>query len=669
MDLRLSTAAVISFGPALSNVDGVTLVTTLVTAMDGASGIQLSKNGGAFAIRNGTPTATTYDAYGNYLVALNTTDTGTLGRLRMQFAAAATNLPIWQDFMVLPAAVWDALYAASGGLMPSSLNAALGTAITEGAAGRIAGAITKFYDKASPTGTINSIPDALAGATGGLFIAGSNAATTISGLTTGAFACTTFTASGAVAFQSTFAVTTSTSLAALSCTTLTASGAVAFQSTFAVTTSTSLAALSCTTLTASGAVAFQSTFATTGTTTFNAFIVTNATTLSGAVSLGSTLTVTGTTSLAALSTSGTATFNALTVSNATTLTGAVSLGSTLGVTGLTTLGGLTTGALTTSTITATGAVALQSTLVVTGTTTLTGAVTASNASNNINLGTGTIVAATFGAGAITSTVAPNLDAAVSSRMATYTQPTGFLAATFPSGTIANTTNITAGTVTNATNVTNLTNAPTVGDFTSTMKLSLNAATPVVTLAAGSITTVTFAAGAINSTVAPNLDVAVSTRLATTSYTAPDNTGIGVAATASVAAATNIGTNGSALTAIGDARMANLNATISSRGTANPGDAMTLATAAITDTTFSTAGANRLADTYLRRNSANARVSAYGDTLNFRSTLGAVSKLVNRLRSNSGVLETYDETDAGLPFGTQTITTDAAAEPITQLDTN
>lgn len=68
----------------------------------------------------------------------------------------------------------------------------------------------------------------------------------------------------------------------------------------------------------------------------------------------------------------------------------------------------------------------------------------------------------------------NLDATVSSRMATYTQPSGFLAATFPSGTIANTTNITAGTITTATNVTN---APTAGDFTATMKTSLNAATP------------------------------------------------------------------------------------------------------------------------------------------------------------------------------------------------
>ena len=48
-----------------------------------------------------------------------------------------------------------------------------------------------------------------------------------------------------------------------------------------------------------------------------------------------------------------------------------------------------------------------------------------------------------------------IDAATSSRMATYTQPAGFLAATFPAGTVANTTNITAGTITTATNLTNL----------------------------------------------------------------------------------------------------------------------------------------------------------------------------------------------------------------------
>src|SRR5690349_1286523 len=91
---------------------------------------------------------------------------------------------------------------------------------------------------------LSALPTASPGAANGVFIAGSNAATTISGLTTGALACTTITASGAVAFQSTFAVTGTTSLAALS---------------------------------------------TSGTATFNALTVTNATTLSGAVSLGSTL--------------------------------------------------------------------------------------------------------------------------------------------------------------------------------------------------------------------------------------------------------------------------------------------------------------------------------------------------------------------------------------------
>lgn len=102
------------------------------------------------------------------------------------------------------------------------------------------------------------------------------------------------TASGAVAFQSTFAVTTSTALAALSCTTLTASGAVAFQSTFAVTTSTSLAALSCTTLTASGAVAFQSTFAVTTSSSLGALSASTVT-FSGAVAFQSTFIITGAT--------------------------------------------------------------------------------------------------------------------------------------------------------------------------------------------------------------------------------------------------------------------------------------------------------------------------------------------------------------------------------------
>jgi hypothetical protein len=59
----------------------------------------------------------------------------------------------------------------------------------------------------------------------------------------------------------------------------------------------------------------------------------------------------------------------------------------------------------------------------------------------------TALPGSYGAGTAGKIVGDNINAAISSRMATYTQPTGFLATTFPSGTVASTTNITAGTVT------------------------------------------------------------------------------------------------------------------------------------------------------------------------------------------------------------------------------
>jgi hypothetical protein len=129
MLLRQSTAAVISFGPFVDPTDGVTLVTGLVSALDnGSTGIMLSKTGGALAIRHATVTATTYDAYGCYRVTLDATDTGTLGRLRMIFAAAANCLPVWMDLEVVPADIYDALVAGSAALKiasPLKLNTAL----------------------------------------------------------------------------------------------------------------------------------------------------------------------------------------------------------------------------------------------------------------------------------------------------------------------------------------------------------------------------------------------------------------------------------------------------------------------------------------------------------------------------------------------------------------
>lgn len=120
---------------------------------------------------------------------------------------------------------------------------------------------------------------------------------------------------------------------------------------------------------------------------------------------------------------------------------------------------------------------------------------------NITAATGIVLSGVTHTGAVIPTVsavtgltASNLDAAVSSRMATYTHPTGFLAATFP-GTVASPTNITAGTITTTTNLTNLpavtTNwlTGTGVDATAVTKIQSGLATPT-NITAGTITTAT-----------------------------------------------------------------------------------------------------------------------------------------------------------------------------------
>jgi hypothetical protein len=92
--------------------DGVALETGLASAMDNATtGIRLSKNGAALADRNDA-TVPAYDAMGCYRITLSATDTNTLGTLRMIFEEAATCLPVWQDFMVVPVNVWDSFFGA-----------------------------------------------------------------------------------------------------------------------------------------------------------------------------------------------------------------------------------------------------------------------------------------------------------------------------------------------------------------------------------------------------------------------------------------------------------------------------------------------------------------------------------------------------------------------------
>lgn len=67
----------------------------------------------------------------------------------------------------------------TSGVVKANLVQILGTLLTE-TAGAIATAFRKFFNVSSPTGTVNSLPDAIAGATGGVAIVGSNMGTVAS---------------------------------------------------------------------------------------------------------------------------------------------------------------------------------------------------------------------------------------------------------------------------------------------------------------------------------------------------------------------------------------------------------------------------------------------------------------------------------------------------------
>lgn len=102
--LKQSTAFTFRAGPFVDSTDGVTAETALSIAQ---ADIQISKAGGAFAQTSASPT-TTHDADGWYQCPLTSTDTGTVGTLTVQIVMAGA-LPVWHDFMVLPANVYDSL--------------------------------------------------------------------------------------------------------------------------------------------------------------------------------------------------------------------------------------------------------------------------------------------------------------------------------------------------------------------------------------------------------------------------------------------------------------------------------------------------------------------------------------------------------------------------------
>lgn len=211
--LKQSTATTVLVGPVLDST-GAAYTGLAVTDL------KFTKNGTV-----GAPNASatlTHDHNGHYLLALTTSDTDTLGRFCVS-CNKATYAMSEMRYEVLTAATFDAIITnaagtASGlpildvnalvdadakrvggttqtgrdigasvllsagtgtgqldftsGVVKANLVQILAAAVT-GTAANIVAAFTKFFDKASPTGTVNSLPDAVAGAAGGVAIVGS----------------------------------------------------------------------------------------------------------------------------------------------------------------------------------------------------------------------------------------------------------------------------------------------------------------------------------------------------------------------------------------------------------------------------------------------------------------------------------------------------------------
>ena len=109
--LRQSTAVTIPLGPFLDEDDGKTAKTALTINQ---ADIRVNKNGGAWAQKSQAGGAT-HQENGWYSVALNATDTNTLGCLIVHVHVAGA-LPVWREFLVVPANVYDSMVAGSDNL-------------------------------------------------------------------------------------------------------------------------------------------------------------------------------------------------------------------------------------------------------------------------------------------------------------------------------------------------------------------------------------------------------------------------------------------------------------------------------------------------------------------------------------------------------------------------
>ena len=103
--LKQSTSATIVMGPFVDSTDGFTPETALTINQ---ANVRVSKNGGSFASKSNS-TAASHLENGYYSVPIDTTDTGTLGRLTLVTSGVAGALPVWMEYNVVVANIYDSI--------------------------------------------------------------------------------------------------------------------------------------------------------------------------------------------------------------------------------------------------------------------------------------------------------------------------------------------------------------------------------------------------------------------------------------------------------------------------------------------------------------------------------------------------------------------------------
>lgn len=182
-----------------------------------------------------------------------------------------------------------------------------------------------------------------------------------------------------------------------------------------------------------------------------------------------------------------------------------------------------------------------------------------------------------------------------------------------------------------------------------------------------LTTALTTVGSVGKRIADNLDATISSRPAGSDYTAAraaklDNLDAAVSTRATPADVPSAGANADAVW--DEARAGHVAAGSFGEGT----NVVSILTGALAAASIASAAANKVADHVLRRSLASAAASSDGDAVSFRSPLGALRKLVNKVAVVGSLLSIYEEDDVTVA-GTQNVTTDSNANPIVSADTN